>query len=63
MKRKLVGWIMCIMLFISVLPNLAVSAGESWWWPCPSALSYSSGYGMRTYNGVTRFHRGVDILK
>lgn len=61
MKRKLVGWIMCIMLFISVLPNLAVSAGESWWWPCPSALSYSSGYGMRTYNGVTRFHRGVDI--
>lgn len=38
--------------------SVSLAAAESgWWWPCPSALSYSSDYGMRW----GRLHRGVDI--
>lgn len=61
MRKRIVGGCLLLIIVASYLPIPTNAAETGWWWPCPSNLSISSYYGMRTYNGVTRLHRGVDI--
>lgn len=42
--------------------NDPIIVGDTdWVWPTPSPYTISSGYGWRTYKGVTSFHEAVDI--